>query len=260
MKPHLPTVLSALALSAATLAQVAPPAPPTAAAKKSADVVALNPFEVKAEADNSYGALNSNSLTQFNTALHQTPVSADIFTAEFMRDIAVTSVEEMLNGYGAGAGTVMSNPDADALNQQPGDRTGIEGLLATLVRTRPALQGGKLAGVITVVPLLDGAGGEVAAVPDLLGGVLAGLGKRQPTLACLDHRLDDGETRQGAGFPGIGRGGRGVFHRGRGLRPPVARRDKLVVWDALPHTVAPCHSALSVAFPTFQQVGDTGSS
>ena len=79
---------------------------------------------MKAEADNSYGALNSNSLTQFNTALDRTPVSADIFTAEFMRDIAVTSVEEMLNGYGAGAGTVMSNPDSDALSQQPGDRVG----------------------------------------------------------------------------------------------------------------------------------------
>jgi hypothetical protein len=92
--------------------------------KSAADFVTLNPFEVKAEADNSYGALNSNSLTQFNTALDRTPVSADIFTAEFMRDIAVTSVEEMLNGYGAGAGTVMSNPDSDALSQQPGDRVG----------------------------------------------------------------------------------------------------------------------------------------
>ena len=80
--------------------------PPTPSAPPAGGLVALNPFEVKAEADNSYGALNSNSLTQFNTALDRTPVSADIFTAEFMRDIAVTSVEEMLNGYGAGAGTV----------------------------------------------------------------------------------------------------------------------------------------------------------
>lgn len=126
MMPHLRSVLSALTFSAAAFAQVAPPAPatPSAAAKKSAELVTLNPFEVKAEADNSYGALNSNSLTQFNTALHKTPVSADIFTSEFMRDIAATSVEEMLNGYGAGAGTVMSNPDSDALSQQPGDRVG----------------------------------------------------------------------------------------------------------------------------------------
>jgi len=117
------TLLPLAALLASALrAQIAPaPAP---AARPAGGLVALNPFEVKAEADHSYGALNSNSLTQFNTALDLTPVSADIFTAEFMRDIAVTSVEEMLNGYGAGAGTVMSNPESDALSQQPGDRVG----------------------------------------------------------------------------------------------------------------------------------------
>ena len=119
-------LVASLLTSAAFAQAVSPTArsPAPAATKSAADFVALNPFEVKAEADNSYGALNSNSLTQFNTALDRTPVSADIFTAEFMRDIAVTSVEEMLNGYGAGAGTVMSNPDSDALSQQPGDRVG----------------------------------------------------------------------------------------------------------------------------------------
>ncbi|MBL9200322.1 MAG: TonB-dependent receptor plug domain-containing protein [Opitutaceae bacterium] len=127
MRPvlRLALVFTPFAILPIARGQAAAPLPPTAAAaKNSAEVVALNPFEVKAEADNSYGALNSNSLTQFNTALSRTPVSADIFTAEFMRDIAATSVEEMLNGYGAGAGTVMSNPDSDALNQQPGDRVG----------------------------------------------------------------------------------------------------------------------------------------
>ena len=130
MNPRpLPRALRALFPLAALLApglraQVAPAPAPTPVTRPAGGLVALNPFEVKAEADNSYGALNSNSLTQFNTALDRTPVSADIFTAEFMRDIAVTSVEEMLNGYGAGAGTVMSNPDSDALSQQPGDRVG----------------------------------------------------------------------------------------------------------------------------------------
>ncbi len=100
------------------------PAAPSAATKQAEALITLNPFEVKADADNSYGALNSNSITQFNTALNKVPVSADIFTEDFMRDISATSVEEMLNGYGAGAGTVMSNPDSDALSQQPGDRLG----------------------------------------------------------------------------------------------------------------------------------------
>lgn len=105
-------------------AQVPAPAPETLATKSGEALIKLNPFEVKADADNSYGALNSNSLTQFNTALNRVPVSADIFTADFMRDISATSIEEMLNSYGAGAGTVMSNPDSDALSQQPGDRVG----------------------------------------------------------------------------------------------------------------------------------------
>jgi outer membrane receptor protein involved in Fe transport len=120
-------IFAPVALVTPVLGQAIAPTPSANsadAAKKAADLVTLNPFEVKAETDNSYGALNSNSLTQFNTPLHKTPVSADIFTAEFMRDIAATSVEEMLNGYGAGAGTVMSNPDSDALSQQPGDRVG----------------------------------------------------------------------------------------------------------------------------------------
>jgi hypothetical protein len=41
-----------------------------------------------------------------------------------MRDVAVTNLEELMLSYGAGAGTVMSNPESDALSQQPGDRVG----------------------------------------------------------------------------------------------------------------------------------------
>ena len=114
---------SLLTFLAGWLAATSAHAQSAAGARKPADdTVLLSPFEVKSEADNSYGALNSNSLTQFNTSLHTTPVSADIFTAEFMRDIGATSIEEMLGGYGAGVGTVMPNPDANALDQQPGDR------------------------------------------------------------------------------------------------------------------------------------------
>ena len=87
-------------------------------------LIELNPFEVKAEKDNSYGTLNSNAVTQFKTPLNQVPVSADIFTESFMRDIGATSIEQMLLGYGAGGGTAMSNPSGDVISQQPGDRVG----------------------------------------------------------------------------------------------------------------------------------------
>ena len=117
------SLLVPAALDAQALAPAVAPAA-DAGRKKADELVTLNPFEVKAEADNSYGALNSNSVTQFNTALNKVPVSADIFTEDFMRDISATSIEEMLIGYGAGGGVVMSNPEGDALSQQPGDRVG----------------------------------------------------------------------------------------------------------------------------------------
>ncbi len=112
-----PAILTAQAVS-----------PASAPAKVPSELIELSPFEVNTSKDTSYGALNSNSITQFNTALNRTPVSADIFTEDFMRDISATSIEEMMLSYGAGAGTVMSNPDSDALSQQPGDRVGNQGL------------------------------------------------------------------------------------------------------------------------------------
>ncbi len=122
--------LSVLAPAQAVSQSLTPapsPSAPNPGAPKNAvpgDVFKLNPFEVRTEADNSYGALNSNSLTQFDTALKNVPVSADIFTEDFIRDVAVTNLEDLMLSYGAGAGTVMSNPESDALSQQPGDRVG----------------------------------------------------------------------------------------------------------------------------------------
>ena len=54
----------------------------------SSDVVELSAFEVTAAKDNSYGALNSNSITTFRVELNQIPVSADVFSKAFMEDIA----------------------------------------------------------------------------------------------------------------------------------------------------------------------------
>jgi outer membrane receptor protein involved in Fe transport len=133
--PSLPAFLLALACAIPpTHGQIAPaPAAPapgageikaTEAKRLADDLVRLNPFEVKSAADNSYGALNSNSLTQFDAALKNVPVSADIFTEDFIRDVGVTNLEDLMLSYGAGAGTVMSNPESDALSQQPGDRVG----------------------------------------------------------------------------------------------------------------------------------------
>ena len=124
MKKSLAVRLTAalIALSASTLSAQTVPAP--GALTKQTELIELNPFEVKAEKDNSYGTLNSNSVTQFNTPLNQVPVSADIFTEAFMRDVGATSIEQIMLSYGAGGGTFMSNPSGDVISQQPGDRVG----------------------------------------------------------------------------------------------------------------------------------------
>ena len=74
MKPRIPLgafgACLVLCLAPAFRAADAPATRPAPPAPKAGDYVTLNPFEVKAEADNSYGALNSNSLTQFNDQAH----------------------------------------------------------------------------------------------------------------------------------------------------------------------------------------------
>lgn len=111
-----------------------PPAESTTPPKPES-VIKLDPFEVTTTKDTSYGALNSNSITQFNTELSKTPVVADIFTRQFMEDTQVQSVEELFNRYATSGGMVLATPDSDSNATQPGDRFsvaqfGVRGLSA----------------------------------------------------------------------------------------------------------------------------------
>src|ERR1043166_5302689 len=100
--------------------------PPPASTQPGSQVVELSAFEVQADSDRSYGALNSASITRFNVEMERMPVSADIFTETYMKDIAVTSVEDIVQGYSAGAGFAsgVDNGAGSAAANQPGDRTG----------------------------------------------------------------------------------------------------------------------------------------
>lgn len=111
------------------LAQVAPaPAPSTRppVSNKADEAVQLSAFEVRADADNSYGALESNSLTAFRLELNKAPVTAQVFTQTFMDDIAATSIEEVLTGYTGTVTAASNNPGAQLF--APGDRDGAQGL------------------------------------------------------------------------------------------------------------------------------------
>lgn len=107
------------------LAGVSGPALSAQSSNKSDDsVVALSPFEVTADSDHSYGALNSSSITRFRTELDKMPMTADIFTETFMKDVGATSVEEVIQNYSAGAGMAAGDGSSNGTtaNNQPGDR------------------------------------------------------------------------------------------------------------------------------------------
>lgn len=103
-----------------TPAQVQGPSPvATGGGEASAQAVRLNPFIVPADRDSSYEALNANSVTGFNVPLADLPLSADIFTDQFMKDLGVNSVEQVLK-LSAGSGYAGADP-ANTANYQPGD-------------------------------------------------------------------------------------------------------------------------------------------
>jgi outer membrane receptor protein involved in Fe transport len=88
------------------------------------ETLQLSAFEVRAESDKSYGALNSTSITGFAVALEHLPISADIFNEAFMKDTGSRSVEEMLQTYSAGVGFDTGGGAASAPSTQLGDRSG----------------------------------------------------------------------------------------------------------------------------------------
>ncbi len=101
------------------------PAPARAAVLQKDETVELSPFVVEATSDKSYGALNSNSITSFNTELEKLPISADVITKAFMDDTNSTTLENMLRTYSAGAGTGSAAGDVGGIPvNQPMDRGG----------------------------------------------------------------------------------------------------------------------------------------
>ncbi|MBI5690132.1 MAG: TonB-dependent receptor plug domain-containing protein [Verrucomicrobia bacterium] len=81
---------AAAPLSAAEPAR--PPAPPPA----SAEVVELSPFEVNTTKDTGYVAENTLAGSRLNTSLRDTASSVSVFTKEFLDDVAITSLVELV--------------------------------------------------------------------------------------------------------------------------------------------------------------------
>ncbi len=91
---------------------------------ESGEAIALSVFEVSATKDDSYSALNTNSITRFAVELDKLPITADVFTESFSADVGATSIEDLFVRYATSAGFGGSNPGQGAEAALPGDNVG----------------------------------------------------------------------------------------------------------------------------------------
>ncbi len=80
--------------------------PPSSGTQKVDDdgTITLSPFEVKADASDTYDATNTNSVTGTNTSLNKTPLDAKVFNRQMMDELGVVDLSQMLSevaGLGA---------------------------------------------------------------------------------------------------------------------------------------------------------------
>lgn len=195
-------LLSALLM--ASLSAHAQVAQPQSASKKPDEIVRLSPFEVEADSDTSYGAINSNSLTGFKARLESFPISADILTESFMKDVAETRIESLIGTFIAGADTSGNNTDTGtSSNIQPldrGSRITIRGLASAVMVVDgflPPLKAGsglslsfateRVEAIMGPQSLLYGSGGP--------GGVINLQSKQarfnKPAFGSVDFRIDN---------------------------------------------------------------------
>lgn len=84
--------LAAAAIPAAVFAQASPIAPPPA----TAGVVELSPFTVNTSRDVGYQAENTLAGSRLNAKLRDTPGSVSAFTREFLDDLAITDIKQLV--------------------------------------------------------------------------------------------------------------------------------------------------------------------
>src|ERR1043166_6621235 len=89
------TVGLALALSAIAVAQSTPPAPRSIPPAEE-DPIVLTPFTVNTSLDRGYQAENTLSGSRLNSSLNDTPASVSVFTKEFLQDVGLTELRELV--------------------------------------------------------------------------------------------------------------------------------------------------------------------
>lgn len=105
--------LLSVALPTAAIAQRSVQSAPNDDYEPDATVV-LSPFEVNAAADDGYNATHSVSGTRTRTEISNLPLSMQVFTDEFIRDIAATDLIDVVgyaSGVSQGAGQATNDDD-----------------------------------------------------------------------------------------------------------------------------------------------------
>ncbi len=110
--------LSILALTVGPLAgQITPPTPPAAPAPPPNEVVELSPFTVNTSRDVGYQAENTLAGSRLNTSLRDTASSVSVFTKEFLDDLAITDLRELVQ-YSVNA-EISTNENQSGSGQNP---------------------------------------------------------------------------------------------------------------------------------------------
>lgn len=128
VRPHFIALLAAalsVTVAPTVFAQAiaTPPAAPgtTAAAPAKEEALALSPFEVVADATDTYDATNTNSVTGTNTSLNKTPLDARVFNRTMMDELDIVDVASMLSTFGGLGAPIISAGTEDQRGMQEGD-------------------------------------------------------------------------------------------------------------------------------------------
>ena len=116
---------AALAASASLSAQVAPAAGAKTATTPAApkqETITLNTFQVNADADDTYDATNTNSVTGTNTPLSKTPLDAKVFNRQLMDELGIVDATEMLAKFGGLGPAIIGSGNEDVRGNLEGDR------------------------------------------------------------------------------------------------------------------------------------------
>jgi outer membrane receptor protein involved in Fe transport len=119
---------SLLVLTIALLSPFALPAQvalaPATAAKPAPkeEAITLNTFQVSADANDTYDATNTNSVTGTNTPLSKTPLDAKVFNRQLMDELGIVDATEMLAKFGGLGPAVIGSGNEDVRGNLEGDR------------------------------------------------------------------------------------------------------------------------------------------